>query len=400
MLVTAALVAACTAARDSAAPIHRDSAGVSLIEYPTTFAASGGRHWSTDPDPIFSIGEKEPELFIVETALFQSDGGVVVANGGASELLLFDPNGRLRARAGGQGGGPGELHQLSSLSIGPGDSLFVYDARERRLSVFDPGGAFARALTLQGVDTLGNAMDVGVLRSGEIIAAFSRHGAGTGLVRDSVVVVTFAPSGTPTALLGVFPHVYVDLGPHTTPGGGTAAYPVPALLSGMTAVSPGDRAIFVGVPEPYSLTRISTSGSLRVTRQRDLPPAVTDADRERFVAALELRRSAVEERDMVRRLRSPPTLPAFGFDPMTSMVGEQALLVTDAGGVWLHPFQFPHDSTAAPWPRFDAEGLYEGTVTLPPRFRATAVRGDVVLGVYMDSTDVEVVRAYRLVAQR
>jgi hypothetical protein len=100
----------------------------------------------------------------------------------------------------------------------------------------------------------------------------------------------------------------------------------------------------------------------------------------------------------VRGLKSPPTLPAFGFDAYTARVGEQALLVTDAGGVWLLPFQFPDDSVSAPWPRFDAEGRYEGTVTLPARFRATDVRGDMVLGVYKDSTDVELVRAYRVIS--
>jgi hypothetical protein len=399
VVLAAALLVRCTAVRASAAPTYRDSAGIALIEYPATFTAAGGRHWSTDPDPLFSIGETAPELFRVRSALFQLDGGVVVANGGASELLLFDSGGHLRARAGSQGGGPGEFHQLGALSIGPGDSLYAYDERQRRLSVFDRDGAFARALTLQGLDTLGYADQVGVLRNGLIVGAFRRRTSGVGLVRDSLAVVTFTSSGAVAARLGMFPHAYVDWGPHAVPGGGFAAIPAPAPLSSVTAVGLGDSAIYVGVPDPFALIRMTPDGTRRVTRQRAVPPSVTVADRERLLTALAKEdRVLARDLDYVRGLKSPPTLPAFGFDAYTARVGEQALLVTDAGGVWLLPFQFPDDSVSAPWPRFDAEGRYEGTVTLPARFRATDVRGDMVLGVYKDSTDVELVRAYRVIS--
>jgi hypothetical protein len=335
-------------------------------------------------------------LFRVGAALFQSDGGVVVANGGASELLLFDAAGHLRAHAGRQGGGPGEFQQLWSLSIGPGDSLFAYDGRERRLSVFDRNGTFARTVALQGLDTLGNADQVGVLRNGRIVGAFRRRTRGTGLVRDSLAVVSFTASGAAPMLLGVFPHVYVDWGPHAVPGGGTAAIPAPAPLSSVTAVSVGDSAVYVGLPDPYAVIRLTLNGTRRVTRPREPPPPLTGADRERFFAALATSPFA-RELDLVRHLKSPPTLPGFGFDSFTATVGKQALLVTDVGGVWLLPFQFPDDSVPAPWPQFDADGLYEGTVALPARFRATAVRGNVVLGVYRDGVDVEHVRAYRVV---
>jgi hypothetical protein len=145
LLATAALLG-CAPSREAVTPVRRDSLGVSLIECPTSFAASGGHGWSTDSDPLFSIGGTGTELFRVLTALFQSDGGVVVVDGGAHELLLFDRLGNLRARGGGEGSGPGEFHQITSVSVGPGDSIFAYDGREHRLSVFDPAGGFARAV--------------------------------------------------------------------------------------------------------------------------------------------------------------------------------------------------------------------------------------------------------------
>ena len=130
--------------------------------------------------------------------------------------------------------------------------------------------------------------------------------------------------------------------------------------------------------------------------------AVTEGHRERLFGLL--RKLRVDggggELEVLREVKGPTTLPAFGFEPLTAKTGVQALLVTDVGGVWLHPFQLPDDSVYAAWPRFDMDGFYEGTATMLPRFRPTAVREDVVLGVYRDATDVEYVRAYRLVADR
>jgi hypothetical protein len=399
LFLTTAVLLGCTPSSEPGPPIRRDSLGVSLIEYPTSFAAAGGRQWTTDSDPLYSIGGTGTELFRVLTALFQSDGGVVVADGGAAELLLFDRLGNPLARAGGEGGGPGEFHRLTSLSIGPGDSIFAYDAREHRLSVFDRRGVFVRAVTLQGLDTLGSVEEIGVLRSGVPVGSFLRRTPGSGVVRDSLAVTTFGSSGAPAVRLGVFPHMYTDWGPHPMPGGGgPVTFPLPLPLSSLASVSFGDSSVYVGLPDRYAVIRLDQSGTRRITRQRDPPPPVTDADRERLFAALarwgHLRTS---ELDIVRHVESPSTLPGFGFEPHTMPVGEHALLVTDADGVWLRPFQLPGDSATAPWPRFDADGLYEGTVTLPARFRATAVRGDAVLGVYRDVDDVEYVRAYHLV---
>lgn len=99
------------------------------------------------------------------------------------------------------------------------------------------------------------------------------------------------------------------------------------------------------------------------------------------------------------RSQGTTNLAAFGHEPSTAPVDEQVLLVTDAEGMWVKPFELP-PAVNTRWPRFDAHGLYEGTITMSVRFRPTAVRGDVVLGVYRHATEVEYVRAYRVVADR
>ena len=396
--VTAAL--GCTSMGDAGTPTLSDSLGVSLVEYARTLAAASGRRWSTESEPVLSIGEPAPELFRVRAALFQSDGRVVLANGGSQELLLFDRDGQPRGQAGGEGGGPGEFRELTFLSVGAGDSLFGYDTREHRLSVFDRTGAFTRAVTLRAVDAMGRADQVGVLRSGEIVGAFHRRTEGVGLVRDSLLVVLFDPSGGAAVTLGVFPHQFTHWGPHPIPGGaGTAAFPLPVAFSSLAAMSVHDTSIYVGLADRLALIRLDRTGTRRITRQQEAPGAVTEAHRQRLFTALAARGMAERELEILRELRGPTTLPAFGNEPLTASYDEQAMLVTDLDGLWLQPFQLP-DSAGAAWLRFDAQGFYEGTVTLPARFRPTAVRRDVVLGVYRDTADVEHVRAYRLVVSR
>ncbi len=200
------IIVGCSSAEDRSSPILSDSLGVTLIDYAGSFAASRARSWSVAAEPTLTIVQTDPAFYRVGAALFQSDGRIVVANGGSYQLLLFERAGQPHATSGGKGGGPGQFHQLTFVSVGRGDSVFAYDTRERRVSVFDKNGTFARAVTLRGLDTLGIAEQVSVLRNGEFATAFGLRTRGNCLVRDSLVVITFTPSGEPVASLGIFPH--------------------------------------------------------------------------------------------------------------------------------------------------------------------------------------------------
>jgi hypothetical protein len=396
LLLAAGTLLACQRTRDAALPEIRDSLGVTLIEYPVDLNHLPGSTWSVEADPLFSIGDSVTELFGVRAAIFQSNGDVVIANGGSHQLLFCDSRGALRAQVGGDGGGPGEFQQLTSLSVGRGDSVFAYDGREHRLSVFDPAGVFVRAVTLRGLDTLGGAEEVGSLQSGELVGAFRRRTHGTGLTRDSLAVVVFDSAGSPVRLLAVFPHLYVDWGPHPIPGGqGTATFPLPVPLSSVTALTLGDSALYVGLPDESAVFRLDVHGRRRVTRAPLMRSSIGQADRDRFFTSLSTGRLDPRELEALRGIRGPNTRPAFGLEPLSAKLGEAALLVSDSGSVWLRPFHLPGDSVND-WPRLGPDGLYEGTVVMPTDFCPTSVRGDVVLGVYRDAMDVESVRGYRI----
>lgn len=74
-----------------------------------------------------------------------SDGRIAVLEAQAQELRLFDPNGAHVATYGGRGAGPGEMEGAYGLMVGPGDSLWVADVRNGRMSVFHPASGFARS---------------------------------------------------------------------------------------------------------------------------------------------------------------------------------------------------------------------------------------------------------------
>lgn len=78
----------------------------------------------------------------------------MVANGGGQELLLFQSDGELKARIGGEGDGPGEFRALAGVLRYRGDSLAAPQYSGLPLGLYDSEGVYARRLTfdLSGID--------------------------------------------------------------------------------------------------------------------------------------------------------------------------------------------------------------------------------------------------------
>jgi hypothetical protein len=56
----------------------------------------------------------------------------------ADRFAVFDSSGRHVVQVGRRGSGPGEFQRVSSVLVGPGDTLFVSDERLRRVTVYSP----------------------------------------------------------------------------------------------------------------------------------------------------------------------------------------------------------------------------------------------------------------------
>jgi len=64
-------------------------------------------------------------------------------------VLTFDSLGRFSAAIGQRGDGPGEFRKVVPLVTGPGDSIFAFDAVQRRLSVLSPDGRVVRQFPMR-----------------------------------------------------------------------------------------------------------------------------------------------------------------------------------------------------------------------------------------------------------
>ena len=100
--------------------------------------------WQLSPRPEVRIGEtagEEPYLFgSIESVRLMPDGGIVVADRGALDIRVFESTGRLRARMGGRGRGPGEFQSIGGMWLTSAGSIAAWDPASRRITTFAPDG--------------------------------------------------------------------------------------------------------------------------------------------------------------------------------------------------------------------------------------------------------------------
>lgn len=131
----------------------RDSAGVKIAENPRP-SPDSRLGWTVGTEPLVSIGTTEAtadfQFHGVEDATRLGDGGIVVANGGSMELLVFDATGQYRTAWGGEGEGPGEFADMNRVRPWATDSLIADDPEQGRISAFDLEGNHGWTVSLRG----------------------------------------------------------------------------------------------------------------------------------------------------------------------------------------------------------------------------------------------------------
>ncbi len=74
----------------------------------------------------------------IRSMAVSSVGNLVVGDWDGSNVYVFSSDGTLAGHLGGKGEAPGEVQWLGRVTVGPSDSVFVYDWQLRRISCFDP----------------------------------------------------------------------------------------------------------------------------------------------------------------------------------------------------------------------------------------------------------------------
>ena len=132
----------CGAATDDPSLVQRrDGAGVEIVEaLRPMWGDSSPARWSLDPDPVVDLAQSGTGPYhqfdqVVGMAR-RSDGSLLVADAGWTEIRLYASDGGFLGSAGREGEGPGEFSGgIEEMHRVAGDTLWVLDW-DGRISVF------------------------------------------------------------------------------------------------------------------------------------------------------------------------------------------------------------------------------------------------------------------------
>lgn len=150
----AALLVAC--GEEPATVSARDSAGIRITTIGLRPTAVPEWHL-LDPPLVQLTGAEagDTAAFANVTAVrWLPSGRLVVADAGARRLLVYDSTGAFVRSLGRAGDGPGEFRRIATVTAMPGDSIAVFDATHRRVSVWHPEVGPVRSVTLTGETSL------------------------------------------------------------------------------------------------------------------------------------------------------------------------------------------------------------------------------------------------------
>lgn len=387
-----------------AAPVARDSAGITIVEN-TGPAWGQGQEWKVGDSVLLDISGTDIDSAVGPAVL--SDGRVAIGVAGSREIRIYDASGTLASKLGRQGGGPGEFTNISGLWVGPGDSLLVLDVFVRRLSVIDPSGVYQRSFSLGGASgalmptdgKVDMAIPLGWMGDGTIAGmtlSFAINSTRQGKYRDTVSALRYEPGGAARDTITRFPGIEMQQVTMSF-NGQTFSAPNAVLLGKVTmTTAEGDR-FYVAQNNTWEVeVRESDGALLRVIRLPKQPapltPEMVEIHRKEALEALgsnAMMRSVPEALKKqitasVEQAVYPETLPFI-----------DGIIIDPARNIWVSEVQSPGTEVRV-LAVFDSAGAFQGRVAMPARFRPTVVGADRIYGVWLDPDDVQHVRAYRL----
>lgn len=362
----AALVAAGCGGTGPEVGVVRDSAGLVVVEHGPG-AAERVERWRAGAEPVVDVGVRDGaaayRFLQLADALWLEDGRMLALDGGARQLRLFDAGGMFLTAHGRPGEGPGAYAAPAALWRLPDDSVAVWDARLRRVTVLGDRLGFGRTVAV-GAE-IGSAAPVAALEDGRLVV-LSRSPARDG--GQPVSVWAIDPGTGSADSLGAFPGNEL--------AGGT--WPV---YGWRTAVAAGGDRVYVGTGREHEVEEHEAVPGGRLVLRRLIrwtgdDRAVSARDVEAYHRAyVERAGRAEEEREAIlRELRSVPVAerkPAYG-----------AMLVDADGNLWVMEYDFPWRAIPEEtrWTVFSPDGRMRARATLPARFRPYEIRGERVLG--------------------
>ena len=341
--------------------------------------------WVLDGAALFVLGDDEADPLSRVVGLLVDSGRVVVGDRGNYRVLVVDAEGRTERVVGGEGEGPLEFSMVTKVAPWPGDSVFVYDSRANRYSVFSVATGEGRSTTLRGDVVPGLALPAGdgeLWMVGGLLIAPGQYDAG----RRRVPIDLFryvAPDSVLKVATLAGPELFFG------PGGvGYAFPPVPAAAG--TSLSADDDRLYVSDGERPVVTVMDRNGAtvreievagMDIEVTNDLRSMITDS-----LYALEAQ-SEARMRSRLEKAPVPSQLSGFG------LIG-----LAQDGTLWLADRSAPGIEMGW-WVNVSVDGRLLRRIELPRSVSILDASGDRLLVRSRDALGVQRV-ALHVVARR
>ncbi len=320
------------------------------------------------------------------------DGTFVIADRGTREVRIFDREGRHLRTIGRAGGGPGEFESVSRLFALPGDEIGVWDARQKRFTVFSRSGAVERIETfdLPGVGgPLEAVFDDGSMVARPGIDGFALFTASEGERRLPLIHLLRSPGESEWTPLEGF------LGREEFVSRANGSVSQDGVLFGRDHVAAAGRSRwYTGDTDRFEITVRAPDGSeLLVLRREHMPRPVTDAILAQAHADHRERseRSRRETARVMGNRAAPSSVP-----PHRSTLPAFDAVVEDADeNVWVRHYHFPADAPQR-WSVFARTGELIATAETPAQLRVQQIGPDWIVGIATDDLGVAYVHVHLL----
>jgi len=305
----------------------------------------------------------------ISTVRLLSDTSIVIADGGAQEVLRALPNGVIRWKAGGQGGGPGEFRRLVDLATGPGDTIALVDIESSRITTIGPNGEIQTARGVFASDGY-SIHRVAWWGGGFLISSNSAarvSATGPDGVQESQVLHDFwDPNGSGVSEVARSPGLdYISGGWFQIDGREILAYQ-PQIFGRYPVFAASLSALYVPGREGFLIREVHVDGSEKVfVHVPDFPLEVTDGDYE------EVAHARLVEMDL-----PVPRSPTWSSS-RTTRPAFSNFFVSRAGELWVSDY-VQSWGTASQWWIFSASGALLGQLSTPDSIRIFDATQDIV----------------------
>lgn len=357
--------------------------------------------WAVAPAASAVVGgpdEREDyQLFRVTGATRLSDGRIVIANGGTSDLRYYSSDGDHLLTVGGEGDGPGEMRGIMQITALPGDTLLVLSFRPG-LTWFDPSGAYVRSMSIDFWGLGGAECRIGegnwfALADGSILAVLEDNFGIPGCPpsppspwRQSALVGRADPAGTSFDTLAIMP-------------GTERNSPNYRVFGRSLLMAWNHDAVYLTDTGSDELLELDVSGDTVQMWQtpfeaRPIPPEAKRVTHREFE-----RPDGTVQRG--NDYLYPDSYPATGR-LLVARTGELWVMaypaITEPISSWQlsRAFAFVLDDDGADWRVLGEDGSVLAQVRTPPGMFVLEAGSDYVIGLRKDELDVETVSVHAL----